>query len=260
MHIALRNSENENGDFILSWNELQNIKSSDLTKRQLRKYDRRRLYLRIFLGNLKGADTDLETYRESDPALYHFLKAIIFNFRGRHQYEADEIKLAEDSCNGDTDPILRVQIATNRGVAYIGFGEYGLADDQFTRAISLGEEYGITDSEVWQTIYFNYVFNKTRINPDISFQECLDLLEELKKHIDIENPDDYSVYSNSVLIFLRQTNASRGKIDEYVNQNFSYLMDNDKLSEKKMCAGSISSKMGLLRQVESRYGYRVSFK
>lgn len=112
------------------------------------------------------------------------MKAIILNFKGNHKAEYDEIKLAEDSCNGDTDPLLHFQIIANRGVAYVIAGEFELADDCYKKAIAFAEESDLKDSDLWLNIYYNYVFNLTRLNPNISLQKCLDVLEDVKKHID----------------------------------------------------------------------------
>ena len=37
--------------------------------------------------------------------------------------------------------------------------------------------------DLWLNLYYNYVFNKTRLNLDISIQECIDMLEEVKGQV-----------------------------------------------------------------------------
>ena len=59
------------------------------------------------------------------------------------------IKLAEDSCDGETDPLLHFQIIANRGVAYVGAGEYGLANDCFKKAIDFGRRTNLKYCDLW---------------------------------------------------------------------------------------------------------------
>lgn len=119
------------------------------------------------------------------------MKAIILNFKGKHKAEYDEMKLAEDSCNGDTDPLLHFQIIANRGVAYVIAGQFALADDYYKKAIAFAKTADLKDPDLWLNIYYNYVFNLTRLKPDITLQKCLDVLEDVKQHIDIEDPKQY---------------------------------------------------------------------
>ena len=221
------------GNRITAWKELQNIKVSKLTWWQKKKYDKHRLYLRVFLGNTYGAETELERYINDKP-FYHYVKAVILNFKGKHRDEYDEIKIAEDSCNGDTDPLLHIQIILNRGVAYVSAGEYGLANDCFRKAIDFGRKKGLRNADLWLNIYDNYIFNLTRIKPDISLQKCLDILEEVKKYIDIEDPKQYIGLSNIVIEIMRQKKAHRQEIDEVINFDFEYLI-NVNLSDIERC-------------------------
>jgi len=232
LSIVIENTESA-GNKINAWNELQNIKPKDLMPWQVKKYNKRRLYLRVFLGNLKGAEQELDKYK-NDKAFYHFMKAIILNFRGDHKSELVEIKLAEDSCDGNTEPLIHFQIIHNRGVAYIGAGEYMLADDCFKRTMAYGKEQNISDSDLWLNTYYNYIFNKTRITPEMTIQQCLDLLEGVKEHIDIENPKQYIAYSNIVIGLNRQMRSDRSVIDEIINTDFAYLINAD-LTEDERC-------------------------
>ena len=54
LSIVINNTES-GGNRITAWKELQNIKVSRLTPLQKKKYVKRRLYLRVFLGNTSGA-------------------------------------------------------------------------------------------------------------------------------------------------------------------------------------------------------------
>ena len=183
---------------------------------------------------MSGAEQECEKYKDDMP-FYHFVKATILDFKGMHKEELMEIKLAEDACDGDTAPLVHFQIVHNRGVALIGTGEYRMAQDCFQKAIDIGNEYNIRDSELWLNTYYNYVFNQTRITPKISIQECLDMLEPVKKYIDIEDPKQYIAYSDIVIEILRQKKADKKQIDEVINGNFEYLV-NANLTDIERCS------------------------
>ncbi len=232
LRIVIKNTESD-GNRIAAWKELQTIKVSYLAPWQKQVYDKRRLYLRVFLGNTCGAEAELEQYKDDKP-FYHFMKAIILNFKGNHKAEYDEIKLAEDSSNGDTDPLLHFQIIANRGVDYVITGEFALADDCYKKAIAFAKAVDLKDSDLWLNIYYNYVFNLTRLKPDITLQKCLDVLEDVKQNIDIENPKQYIGLSNIIIELMRQKNAKRAEIDDAINSDFDYLVNLD-LSDTEKC-------------------------
>ena len=101
---VIKNTE-PGGNRITAWKELQSIKTTNLTPWQKRKYDKRRLYLRVILGNMCGAQQELNQF-ENDKPFYNYMNAIILNFRGNHKAELEMVKLAEDFCDGETDPLL----------------------------------------------------------------------------------------------------------------------------------------------------------
>lgn len=54
------------GNKIKAWKELQKIKTANLTSWQKRKYDKRRLYLRVVLGNMCGAEQELKKFENDN--------------------------------------------------------------------------------------------------------------------------------------------------------------------------------------------------
>ena len=119
-------------------------------------------------------------------------------------------------------------------MAYAIADEYGLANDRYKKAIAFARENALKDADLWLNIYYNYVFNLTRLNPNTSLQQCIDVLEDVKKHIDIEDPKQYVTLSNIVIEFMRQKNTNRLQIDEVINSDFEYLVNTD-LSETERC-------------------------
>ena len=233
LKYVIKNTESD-GNIIKAWERLQKIKTINLTPWQKRQYDKRRLYLRVMLGNMCGAEQELKKF-ENDKAFYHFTKAIIFNFRGNHKDELEEEKIAEGYCDGDTDSFLHFQIISNRGAGYVGAGEYSLANDWFKRAIDFGRVNNVKAPDLWLNLYYNYVFNKTRLNLDISIQECIDMLEEVKQYIDIEDPKQYIGYRNIVIQLFRQKKADKMQLNEIINQDFECV----EMKSGKMLQGNI---------------------
>ena len=88
--------------------------------------------------------------------------------------------------------------------------------------------------DLWLNLYYNYVFNKTRLNLDISIQECIDMLEEVKQYIDIEDPKQYIGYRNIVIQLFRQKKADKMQLNEIINQDFEYLV-NTNLTDIERC-------------------------
>lgn len=232
LRLVIRNTDYD-GKIIKAWEQLQEIKISNLTLRQKKKYDKRRLYLRVMLGNMQGAEQELAKY-EDDKSFYHYTKAIIFNYKGYHKSELKEITSAENSCNGDTSPLLHFQIIENKGVAYVGVGEYSLANDCYRKAIDFGRKKNLTNPDLWLDAYYNYIFNLTRLNSEISINECLDKLEAVKKYIDVESPKQYIGYCNIVIELMRQKGIGADSLDQMVNMNFQYLVTT-KLTDIERC-------------------------
>lgn len=212
------------GNYIKAWKDMQNIKLSCLTPWQVKKYNKRRLYLRVILGNMCGAEQELEQY-QSDKSFYHYMKAVLLNMKGKFREEIKEEKLAEDYCNGDTEVLLHFQIIANRGVGYVSVGEYRLANDCFKRAIDYGREMKLDNYYLWINTYYNYIFNLTRLDSELSINACLDMLKEVKEYIDLENPKQYLAYSNTVIELLRQMKADRKYLNQVINQDFEYLIN-----------------------------------
>ena len=57
LKLVMKNTKS-GGDKISAWNELQKISVDRLTPCQKKKYDKHRLYLRVYLGNMAGAEQE----------------------------------------------------------------------------------------------------------------------------------------------------------------------------------------------------------
>ena len=83
-------------------------------------------------------------------------------------------------------------------------------------------------------MYYNYVFNKTRLKPDITIDEWKEELEVLKEHLDMGKPQDYIAYHNVELELLRQTGAERSELDANVQDTLTYIRNSD-MPDKNRC-------------------------
>lgn len=226
---TIRYTKKENYDYSLieAWYTLSGLPPSKLTKRQRRKYEQYRIYLRMLLGNFNGIDDELEKRKEEDKAYYHFLKYVQCNAMGHMEDAARQIQMAEENSNADTEPLIRGQIMLDRGVGYVGIGLYEAADDAFVRAIQYCSRHRIKEKTIWETLYYNYVFNQTRLHPQMERKQWEQLLEPLKSYLDMKNPKDYMAFSNIELELLRQTNGDRHEIGDNIYHSFAYLMQSD---------------------------------
>ena len=92
------------------------------------------------------------------------------------------------------------------------YGEIVLdAEDSFEKAIHFCEENNMQTPELWIILYYNYIFNKTRLNPNMTIAQWKSELEALQEHLDMDQPQDYIAYQNMELELLRQTGADRKK-------------------------------------------------
>jgi len=211
---------------IRAWRKLDELKPSQMTQGQKRQYERYRMYLRASLGNFNANERELMQMENGDrkqAAFFHFMRFFQYWSAGDMETAAEHIQKAEIMCDADTELLIRAQILINRGVGYVGLGLYKDADDAFTRAIRFCEKHKIRDKHLWTTIYYNYVFNQTRLKPDIAQEKWKAELEQLKTYLDMELPMDYLAYADVELELLRQTNADKSMLEENVYYTFDYL-------------------------------------
>lgn len=225
--IRYTKAQNFNYSPIEAWRALEGLPPSRLTRRQRVQYGKYRIYLRMILGNFSGVEEEIETQKTKDQAYYHFLKFVHCNAMGHMEDAAQEIRQAEENSNADTEPLIRSQIILDRGVGYVGIGMYKAADDAFCRATAYCKKHRLKEKTVWQILYYNYVFNQTRLHPQMERAQWEQLLEPLKQHLDMGNPQDYMEFSNIELELLRQTHAGRKEFSRHLYGVFNYLMQSD---------------------------------
>lgn len=184
-----------------AWKCLEKLLPSKMTKKQKESYERYKMFLRTQMGSF---------------------------------HANEQIRKAEVLCNAETDSIIRSQILINRGVAYVLTKAYKDAEDAFEKAIRFCEENSMQVSELWTILYYNYVFNKTRLHPDMAYEEWKAELDILKEHLDIGKPQEYIAYRNVELELLCKTGADRSKLEENVRDTLTYIR-NSKMPDRNRC-------------------------
>lgn len=222
--------ENYEHNLIEAWNCLEKLAPSKMTKKQKKTYEQYKLFLRAQMGSFHANELEIARWREEgkkDTAFQHLLQFIQCQRTGHIELANEHIRQAEELCNADTDAVIRSQILINRGVAYVLTKAYKDAEDTFEKAIHFCDENNLQTSELWTILYYNYVFNKTRLNPDMTIAQWKTDLEALQEHLDMENPQDYIAYQNAELELLRQTGADRKQLEENVYSTFEYIRNRD---------------------------------
>lgn len=217
---SLAEAKNIKYNIIRSWELLQSLSVKNMIPRQRKQYKRYRLFLLIKLGNIKAVDDIIEDFKE-EKAYYYFMQYIKYYSMGRIAEASRKIKAAEEVCSADTDPLLYVQILTNRGVNHVCMMNYQPADDYFYKAAKYFKEYKLKDKELLGTIYHNYSFNKTFLR-DNSWES---ILEEYKLLLNMKRLNDSVSYLNIKLELLRQTEAAKLVIEKTVEELFSSIME-----------------------------------
>ncbi len=246
-HLA--ESNNINYNIIASWNLLQSQSIKNMTPKQKKQYKRFRMYLLIKLGSISAVDAIVESFKD-DKAYYHFIQYIKYFSMGKIAEASREIKLAEEACTVDTDPLLHVQILTNRGVNHVCMGNYKIADDYYYTAVKYYKKYKIKEKEVIGTIYYNYAFNKTFMDGDA----WESILEEYKTFLDLRKLDDCISYFNIKMELLRQTGTERLVIEKTVEESFSQIMSLRFPKENKCVFASSTARMAWAARINpSKY-------
>lgn len=220
-----------------AWKCLEKLLPSKMTKKQKESYERYKMFLRTQMGSFHANELEMRRRAEAgekDTAFNHLLYFIQYQRTGHIEQANEQIRKAEILCNAETDSIIRSQILINRGVAYVLTKAYKDAEDAFEKAIRFCEENNMQVSELWTILYYNYVFNKTRLHPDMAYEEWKAELDILKEHLDMGNPQDYIAYRNVELELLCKTGADRSKLEENVRDTLTYIR-NSKMPDRNRC-------------------------
>lgn len=239
LKVSRLHAQPESYDYNLmeAWKCLEKLLPSKMTKKQKESYERYKMFLRTQMGSFHANEVEMRRRAEAgekDTAFNHLLYFIQYQRTGHIEQANEQIRKAEVLCNAETDSIIRSQILINRGVGYVLTKAYKDAEDAFEKAIRFCEENNMQVSELWTILYYNYVFNKTRLHPDMAYEEWKAELDILKEHLDMGNPQDYIAYRNVELELLCKTGADRSKLEENVRGMLTYIR-NSKMPDRNRC-------------------------
>lgn len=238
--ISVSNSRNLDYQEIIALQKIKSLSPDKMTEKQKICYERYEMYVLIHLGNLRAAQNIVEKLgvAQLGDAHYYFLKYIVAFYSGDIGRAHEEIKKAVDARDNKTEPTIQVEILVNQGVSYVSQKNYHAADDSFYQATQEYKRLRLNNKTLLNIIYYNYAFNKTRLEKSHHSYEAV--VSEYKEYLDIRCYRDQIDYFNLELEMLRQTNASRDIINKVVKDNFSKLLEGSlPLKNKVMFAGSV---------------------
>lgn len=215
----LADPRNIHYNIVAAWKLLQSLSPKNMIPKRRKDYKRYRLFLLIKLGNISAVDAIIDAFN-GDKAYYHFIQYMKYYSMGKITEAATEIKSAEEVCTADSDPLMHVQILTNRGVSHACMMNYKLADDYFYKAADYYKKYKMNDKELMETIYHNYAFNKAVMGDNV----WREVLEEYKSFLNLKGLNDCISYFNMKMELLRQTGAERVVIEKTVHESFLKIM------------------------------------
>lgn len=216
-HLAEPGSIDSNP--VAAWRLLQTLPPKEMAPRQGRQYRRYRLFLLIHLGKISAVDGIIDELK-GDQAFYFLTQHMKFLSMGKMVEAANAIKRAEEACTADTDPLLIVQILSNRGLCYVALKNLQLADDYFYRAIEYYRRHRMRSKELLNVLYYNYAFNKVRLGDE----HWMSILEEYRSYLNLKSGADCVAYFDLYLDILREAKADRKTIDGVVRQSFRQVM------------------------------------
>lgn len=216
-------------DTIKAWKTVAALSGRKMTKKQNARCKKYKVFLLITLGNLSAAEPLIESLKE-DKARYHFLMNLLRLRQGKTEEASVHARRAEEACTADTDPLIHVQILHNRAVSLISRGYYRDADKALKSTLQFVEERKIRDKELLLIIYYNYAFNRIRIEGRSADWRAI--IDELQAHLNMAHPIEYLSLSNIRLELMREAEEPAGNLNQMVNSGFERIIRDRRLPEK----------------------------
>ncbi len=211
-------------NIVAALNQLKRISPSLLTKRQKEKLERYRLCLYIKLGNLNAAEK-LAKELPVEESFRYFVLYMHAHMSGDMYQAKRYIKQAEECIQKDTDHLVMTEILLDHGVSYVTTDEYPLAEEYFEKAAAAYRKYKLNNSELLNSIYYNWAFHQTRIHTGQKAKDAVwALVKEYESLIEPKKPTDLLRLFNLKLELLRQLGATREEIDRAVCENFQAVI------------------------------------
>lgn len=234
-------AEEHQFDDISAIKKLNSLSTKYMAPRQKYRIAKRKIVLLVKLGNLTAAKALLDKIQD-DKVLFYFIQHMISYLSGDMKQAKEYAKLTEDSVTSDTDKHLLVQVLLNHGVSYVTMNNYQIAEDYFKKAAAAYQESQLQDTGLLNTVYYNWLFNQTRILPPEEAKASIAaLLTEYEAQIDPNAFADKVQLYNLKLEMLRQLEGSRQQISDLTDELFTAMMSADlPMRNKCLLAKSIT--------------------
>lgn len=219
-----------------------------MTRKQLDRYNRYKLYILTRLGSLRTAKALLENLT-SDKAYQYFMRYILEYSSGDMESAKQSIQKADDFQDKHTDPLVRVQIMLDHGVSYADSNNYQVADDYFRKAAEYYKNKKVKNSHLLFSIYRNYAINKLNManpitgKPDETWKTISPTIEEYKSQLNLKKFYEQINLFNLKLDILRHIKAEREDVDKIVQEALSKIKSGNLPIENKLVFASSVSRI-----------------
>ena len=194
-------------DEIKAFSFINRIQTEFLTCKQLRVFNRYRVFCHIALGNCNIAKLLLNE-GDFEPALKHFALGVIANDEGDYRKAAEELNIGFAAASDKTDPFIILQMEHNRAIEHINNSQFRTANDELEKVRLRTKLLNNHNKQFLNLLYVNLLMNKTRLDPPgADTSEEWALIDEYADTLDLNNGTDRGVLFNLKLMFLRQLGA-----------------------------------------------------
>lgn len=194
-------------DEIKAFSFINRIQTEFLTCKQLKDFNRYRVFCHIALGNCNVAKLLLNE-GGFEPALKHFALEVIANNEGDYGKAIEELNAGFATVSDKTDPFIVLQMEHNRAIEHINDGQFRTANDELEKVRLRTKLLNIHNKQFLNLLYVNLLMNKTRLDlPDAGASEGWALIDEYAGTLDLNNGNDRGALFNFKLLLLRQLGA-----------------------------------------------------
>lgn len=226
---------NKSFDIIEAWKSLGELTERDMIPRQRKSYYRYKIFLLIEMGCISEAEIITGELKDKKLKKKDDVEVLLLEFnsyydRGEMSQAKEVIKKIKPLTSRKSESQRYIKVLINMGIAYKSAGMILEADQYFKEALEILKKKGIKDRDIRKTLYENYIFNKLQIEQD----SWKDILEEYREGLNLSDPYSLLDYTNLKIHLLRQTEASKKDLDEFIKKSFKNLMKLKITEEQKM--------------------------
>ena len=227
-------------DEIKAFSFINRIQTEFLTCKQLRVFNRYRVFCHIALGNCNIAKLLLNE-GDFEPALKHFALGVIANDEGDYRKATEELNAGFAAASDKTDPFIILQMEHNRAIEHINSGQFRTANDELEKVRLRTKLLKNHNKQFLNLLYVNLLMNKTRLGlPDADASKEWALIDEYADTLDLNNGTDRGVLFNLKLMFLRQLGAEGSEKSGLFTAEVEDTLADSKMNEEQRAVAMAS--------------------